>query len=141
MVLSIFVLGFGLIVCGQESTPTPKANQAPAKKLLDPVCMQNAVEKRDSAIITGVDAFATFVKTALQARKEAQKAAWVITDKKQRQAALKDAWAKFKGTWVKAFKQLRADRKAAWKQFYIDRKACGSQPAVEDKTTEGADAF
>lgn len=145
--LIIFVFGLCPFVYGEEapaSTPTPQppASQAtPQKKLLDPVCMQNAVEKRDNAIIAGVDAFAAFVKGALEIRRDAQKTAWTITDKKQRQIALKNAWAKFKGTWAKGLKKLRADRSAAWKKFYIDRKACGSNAPLDDKTTESADSF
>ncbi len=137
--LIIFVSGLYPFVYGQES---PAATTQPVKKnQLDPACMQNAVEKRDNAIIARVDSFATFVKGALEIRRDAQKTAWTITDKKQRQAALKNAWAKFKGTWAKAFKKLRTDRTTAWKQFYIDRKACGSNAPINDKTTESADSF
>lgn len=97
---------------------------------VDSACMQNAVEKRDSAIISAVDAYAGTVKTALQTRKDALKAAWAITDKAQRNAALKAAWAAFNGTWKNARQALSEQRKAAWSAFKADAKAC-KQPEAD----------
>ncbi len=94
---------------------------------VDPVCMQNAIEKRDTAIITAFDTYHGSVRAALIARKDALKAAWAITDKDGRGDALLSAWK----TWYKAVrdarKAFRDARKSVWHNFEIDRKACGAR--------------
>ncbi len=97
---------------------------------VDSACMQGAIEKRDSAIISAVDAYAAAVKAALQTRKDALKAAWAITDNARRNAALKAAWAAFNGTWKNARQALNEQRKAAWSAFKADAKAC-KQPGAD----------
>ena len=91
---------------------------------VDVTCMQNAVEKRDTAIMAGVDAYSAAVKTALMTRKDALKAAWALTDKTQRNAALKTAWTAFEGTWKKASAAMKTARNGAWTAFKTDSKAC-----------------
>lgn len=46
--------------------------------------------------LAGIDAYVAAIKTALTARKDALKAAWLITDKTQRRSALKTAWKNFR---------------------------------------------
>lgn len=99
------------------------------KGTLDAACMQTAVEKRDNAIMAGVDAYALSVKTALTTRRDALKAAWALTDATQRSAANKAAWTAFQGTWKKASQSVKASRKAAWAAFKTDAKACGQTGA------------
>jgi len=147
LLLTVFTaLFFGLcpLIYAEENpspTPTPVLKPTPKLKTIDQTCMQNAIDKRDGAIIAAVDVFATFMKTALTTRKDTQKTAWGINDRTQRKVSLKDAWTKFKGSWLTALKNLRKARNAAWKQFYIDRKVCGSTSLMDDKITEGTDAF
>ncbi len=93
-------------------------------------CMQSAVEKRDTAISDGIDAYAAAVKTALSTRKDALKAAWALTDKTQRNAALKVAWSAFNGTWKKASMAMKGAKNTAWKTFNADAKDC-KQPGAE----------
>ncbi len=93
----------------------------------DPVCMQSAIEKRDSGIIAAVENYAVSVKLGLTSRKDGLKAAWNQMDKKQRSSAIKLAWSAFSGTWKKANAALQASRKSAWSQYERDRKACGSK--------------
>lgn len=112
----------------------------PVKKTVDAACMQAAVEKRDNAVMAGVDAYAAAAKSALAARRDALKAAWGLADAVQRKAALRAAEAAFKGTWRKAANALRSSKKAAWKQFYADRRACSGTAASEDTMTESIDA-
>jgi len=103
---------------------------------VDSACMQNAVEKRDSAVISAVDAYAAAVKAALQTRKDSLKAAWAITDKTQRNAALKAAWAAFNGTWKNARQALNGQKKAAWSAFKADAKTC-KQPGADASGEKG----
>ena len=61
------------------------------KKTVDLVCMQAAVEKRENALIEVLDVFASSVKSALQSRRDGLKAAWAISDKKDRAVTIRKA--------------------------------------------------
>lgn len=104
---------------------------------VDAACMQSAIDKRDTAIIASVDSYAATVKTALQTRKDALKAAWAIQDKTARNTAIKAAWASYQGTWKKASTAVRAARKAAWSAFKTDAKNC--KQAGADASGESMD--
>lgn len=120
----------------------PDTNAHPVsqtKPKVDLACMQNAVEKRDNAIITAWDNFYNAAKTALQARKDALKTAWANTDRKARRAATKSAWNNYRAAIQKARHDFHAARRAAWQQFYTDRKACGPKAARDDASHQGLD--
>jgi len=102
-------------------------------------CMQTAVGKRDTAIISAFDAFYTTTKQALETRKAAMVSAWGITDKAQRKTALTTAWKTYRDTQKAARQTLNKARKEAWQTFYTDRKACGTTGASEDSGTEAMD--
>ena len=115
-----------------NSTSTP-----PTAEMI--ICIKNAIDKRDTAIIAGVDAFSTAVKNALSARKDALKAAWDKPDKKERQAALKAAWKAYKEAIKNARKDLKTARQNAWKTFNAERKSCNVRES-EPGGGEGADS-
>lgn len=116
------------------------ATTTPARAGVDSVCMQNAIEKRDTAIIAVVDTYATAVKNALQTRKDALKAAWGETDAKTRRTKIRAAWKAYQDTLLAARRALASGRKGVWNQFYADRRTCGRGAAAEDTGTEGMDA-
>ena len=130
-----FLMSLALPVLAVEGTTTPRIQ----KNKVDGACMATAVDKRDSAVITGVDTYHTSVATALSTRKDALKAAWLLIDPVARKTALKAAWSSFKGTWKNAAKALKTTRKGAWKQFDTDRKACHGLPS-DEPGSEGVDA-
>lgn len=88
-------------------------------------CMANAVEKRDTSIISAVDTFNASMKSALTTRKDSIKAAWNTADQTARQSARKSAEATFKTAAKAAHEKVRSDRKAAWSTFDTDASACG----------------
>lgn len=102
-------------------------------------CMQTAVEKRDNAIIAAIDARYTAHKSALQTRRDALKAAWVITNAKDRRVARKTAWDAYNQAVKKAVSDFRKARQAAWKQFHTDAKACNGVSS-EESAGAGVDA-
>lgn len=104
---------------------------------LDTACMQAAVDKRETAIIAGVDAYSSAVKSALSVRKDALKAAWAITEKAQREAALKAAWFAFRDAGKKTSGAMKDAKNAAWKTFKTDAKACRQSDA--DSEGQGTD--
>ncbi|MBI4385664.1 hypothetical protein HY573_02440, partial [Candidatus Parcubacteria bacterium] len=93
----------------QTTTPrqiTPKttplrqtqANTMP-KRTIDIACIAAAVDMRDAAIGAALGTYHTTVKTALEARRAALKAAWAIAESKERRTAIKAVWSTFRGTW------------------------------------------
>lgn len=128
--------GCGLTVFAEESGRLSQNNLSPA--ILS--CMQTAVEKRDTAIITGLDTYYAKVKTALETRRTFLKTAWGIADRQSRRAALKAAWNAFKGTWKVAAKDLRAIKKSAWEVYRTDKKICGLQKNTDEPGSQSVDA-
>lgn len=119
-----------------SASSTPPSNH----KTVDLACMQTAVEKRDNAIISALDSYSSSVKTALQTRRDALKAAWGITDKKLRRRAIRAAWDSFRGTWRNAAKGLRAAKRDAWAQFNKDQRTCNGNAGDEPAGGQGTDA-
>lgn len=115
-------------------------NRTTTARTLDITCIQAAVDKREAAIIAAVDTYHSTVKTALETRRAALKAAWAIADRTQRRAAIKAAWDAFRGTWRTASNALHKTRRDAWKQYRTDRRACGPTATSDDLTSESADS-
>jgi len=130
---SLLVVG-AIVLADSTSTATTSVITA------DATCMKNAIEKRDTTIISSFDIYQASVKSALEARKTALKAAWDLNDKAQRKAAIKAAWKNYRDSVKLARSTLNAAKKAAWKQYVVDRKACKSV-GMEDSTGSGVDAI
>lgn len=122
---------------GITPTPTKKPAITPSPEKL--ACVSTAVEKRDNAIIAAWDTFSAGAKTALQTRRDALKAAWLLTDKKERKAAIKKAWTDFRSSAKTARVAFNKARRDAWKQYKTDLKACRAQgaPISDDYGSEG----
>lgn len=95
------------------------------KPQLDVICIKNAVERRESAVIAAYDKKTTAIKTALTTRKNALKEAWSKITTKERLAARLAAWRVFRAAKLGAQKIYVGEIKATWQQFKIDRKSCG----------------
>ena len=93
--------------------------------VLNVACIQNAVEKRDSAIIVAHSAFNTSVTNALTVRKDALKLAWAKGTRQERSSGRKAAYDAFKTSQKSAHEALRSVRKSSWSTFDTDMKACG----------------
>lgn len=104
-----------------RSTSTPSA----PGNTLNVTCIQNAVEKRDSTMITAHSTFNTAIVNALTVRKDALKAAWAKPTRQERTAARKAAYDAFKVSQRNAHDTLRSTRKTAWNTFDTEMKACG----------------
>lgn len=121
-----------------SATPAPATQ--PATTTPDPVvCMQAAIERRDSTIIIATQNYSTSVTTALQARKDALKTAWAITNRPERRKALRMAWNNFQGTWRKASAEIKQARLKTWQIFATDRRACGRIAVTDDVSHRGLD--
>ncbi len=117
LTLVIFLGGMGVAVAATaaNTTKTTKINTA---------CIQSAVEKRESAIITAYTKKTDAIKTALEARKAALVTAWGKSTVKERVQARAKAWKTFKATQVKAQITYQRELVAAWATFNKERKTC-----------------
>ncbi len=126
--LGAFALG-GASVFAETGTGTSATSTKPTKtmKKVDPVCLQNAVEKRDSALITGVTMQSTSIVAALTARKDAVKAALALPTRAEVNTARKTANAAFEKSTKTARVTMKASRTNAWSTYRTDAKACGQK--------------
>lgn len=100
-----------------------KATSTPSSITI--ICAQNAIEKRDSSIITAHNAYNTSITNALTVRKDALKLAWAKPTNKERREAQKAAYKVFNASVKSAHEGLRAARKSAWSTFNTDMNNCG----------------
>lgn len=115
-----------------STEPTHKATVPAA----DYVCVQTAVDARETAIASAFGTFTTAENAALAARKSALHDAWNMTTAKTRNTAVKKAWSDFRTANRVAYKDLRTAHKVAWKDFATASKACHA-PVVEAHGEEG----
>lgn len=92
--------------------------------LVNVVCTDAAIDKRENALISGHDAFNTSIKSALEARKVALKASWAKTDRKMRQDTRQAAWSAFRTSAQAAHTTMRNARTVSWTTFRTEMKAC-----------------
>lgn len=131
--LATMLLPFAAPVLADESTHTT------TRKTLDVACIQTAVGKREDAILAAFDKRSTAVHTALVQRKTDLAAAWAMTNRTDRNKAVRMAWKTYQTSWKSAQMTFRTERQAAWKTFNTDRKACGATGDTADMGTMGLD--
>ncbi len=126
--LSIPALSFAQSEMGERMKASSTQR---VKPVINTVCMQTAIEKRDTAIIAAHDAHSAATKSALTARKDAVKAAWALPTAKEVAQARKAANDTFSSSVKGAHSALRTARNAAWEAFNTDKVACGHPGAKE----------
>ncbi|HYU64901.1 MAG TPA: hypothetical protein VEK36_01360 [Candidatus Paceibacterota bacterium] len=119
IVMSVVASALFIAPVFAQDTPTPTP-----KPQLDPACMVTAVDKRDTSLINAFDTRSAQYRKALDTRKEALKAAWALTDIKDRNTALRVAWNNYKWAVRDARHAWAKDRNAAWQQFRTDAIQC-----------------
>ncbi|MCX7779010.1 MAG: hypothetical protein N2259_02090, partial [Patescibacteria group bacterium] len=101
-----------LVLAEENVTNTPPATN---QTQFDPVCIQNAIEKREGAIIAAYEKKSNAIKTALEQRKNALKEAWTKTTIRERVQARHQAWKNFRQARWTAQKTYHTEVKNAWK--------------------------
>jgi len=102
---------------------------------VDIACMKTAVEKRETALLDAYKAYSTKIQAAYETRKNDLLAAWSITDAKERQTAVKNAWNKYHQSVKTAFSEWKKSEKTAWSEFLKEAKNCKAT-AVETQDLE-----
>jgi hypothetical protein len=119
---------FGSAFAQTTTTPTPGSNNRETRnqmKKVDPVCLQNAVEKRETSLISALTAQHGAVITAHTVRKDSVKAALLLPTKKEVNDARNLANKNFETSVKKAKSEMKTVREAVWPTFRADMKACG----------------
>lgn len=134
LILSAFVLSAASVVVAAETKGRAKS---PARAL-DTVCVQNAIDKREAALLAAFDTRYTSTRVTIQKRNEAQKMAWQMAEAKDRKTALKKVWVDNSASMGKVMREWQGNRAASWRQFNTDRRACGPTAAAEDGNTSAS---
>ena len=124
----------------RPSHSTTTVTTTPPVRDVDLVCMQKAVEKRETAIIAAFDKFAVAKKQTLEKRKIALLDAWKIVNRQERRTALRTAWQNYRKESQTAREAFHKTRREAWAQFKNERKACGKNAHADEPANEGDDA-
>ena len=110
------------------------------KKVVDATCAAAAVEKRENALIAGLDTFNASMKTALQTRATALKDAWSKTTRPEQNTARKSSRQAFETASKSARTALKEARKSAWETWKSDIKACGGSGSEEKAPSSASEA-
>lgn len=128
------------VAAGLAFAETNSNNSVRPSQTLNVSCIQNAVEKRDSAIITAHSAFSTSITSALTARKDALKLSWAKPTREERSSSRKAAYDTFRSAQKSAHSTLRTVRISSWNTFNTEMKACGvSKEAHGERASEVKD--
>ncbi len=100
------------------------------------MCVQTAVDARETAVAEAFSQFVPVLVSALSARKAALHQAWGTSDADARRAARKLAWENYYTESKKAHATLREARVAIWNIFREESKKCGV-PVVEQLRSLG----
>lgn len=130
-------LGLGLGLRGDVALETTSKVRKPEQKI-DLVCVQNAITKREDAVMTSIDTATTALKNAMTTRKTSLVAAWKIENRNDRNVAIKASWSTFKTSIRDINATRRTSVKNAWSTFKTERHACGPN-AGEPKESQGID--
>ncbi len=114
------------------------SSTASTTKTTDIACMQTAVDARETSVATAWTTFNTSMTSALSARKTALHDAWGMSDRKAREAAIKEARKNYRAATKSAHMKLFKARKTAWATFKTAAKEC-KMPVPNDESV-GADS-
>lgn len=132
-----------LLLAGAMLTGFPVFAQGDTSKdtlRIDVSCIQNAIDERDTALATMVDAWSSSVKSALETRRDLEKGSWNITSYKERRIAQRKAWSDYGKALRNANTKKKKERVSAWKKFDHDRKECEGAYSPEMNTGSTYDA-
>lgn len=98
--------------------------EAKALREADVTCIQSAIYERDTSLANMTGDWSSSVKEALEARRDAEKASWDISDQKERRIVQRKAWGDYGKVLRAANKAKIKERTQAWKKFDNDRQQC-----------------
>lgn len=118
-----------LATFAQATSTNPTTASATSTQI---TCMQNALEKRENALISAHDTYGAAVKTALTNRLTGLKSSWTMSEKKDRITKREATYKSFRTEMQAANSTLRNVKNTAWKTFQADAKVCGIKGTGEN---------
>lgn len=106
------------------------------KKTLNLTCMQTAIDTRETALISAFGDFKTSMDEALSDRKTALHDAWGISDRADRNKAIKTAWSDWRKDKKETYAELKSDRKTAWTTFAKTAKSTCKETLPKDESLD-----
>lgn len=136
---ALLLIGVSAWAESPSVSPLPKTKGKTQAKI-DVVCLSGAIEKRDVAVSSAFDKYASSVKMAITARTIALKTAWSSLDVKTSRKDRNAVWEMYRKSIRTAKRIMGQDKTAAWRQFKTEAKACHANGGDADEGGEGADA-
>lgn len=133
----------------RASSTTPKRDRATLQsasstrqtpnRALDMTCMQTAVDVRETALMSALEAFQSQMISAMEKRKTAFSSVWTGTEISSNRSRYSATWSTWKKEHKVARDTLRRDREAAWKTFRTTAtESCKAKlPKEESASQEG----
>ncbi|GEM_PF-1402006 len=112
-------------ISGGVSATTTASTTPGVISTINLVCMQNAIEKRDTALIAAEVTANTSIVSALTTRKNSLKAAWTLTDVNARATAIVAAEKAYRVSVQATAKTKRTTEASVAVTFKTDTMACG----------------
>lgn len=131
LLAGVMCIGFPVLAQDAISKGTPK---------IDVSCIQNAIDERDNSLVTMVDVWSSSVKSALETRRDLERASWDIPGYKERRLAQRKAWSDYGKVLRYANNEKKKERVSAWKKFEHNRKECEGAYSPEMNTGSTYDA-
>ncbi|MBI4652790.1 hypothetical protein HY750_00865 [Candidatus Kuenenbacteria bacterium] len=140
--VSVFVFSVAFSAMAVETKVIPKTKDTIKAKITTNLsdqyvpCIKTAVEKRETAIIVAVDTYTSAIKKSFETRKAALLAAWSIVKQKERNIAIKAAFAQHRIAKRSAMKLYKVQRLSAWNKFIKARITCKAPATGEDMSVD-----
>jgi hypothetical protein len=116
LVSTSLLLSVSPVLAAQQTSKAPRD--------ADVACIQNAIYERDTSLANMTGGWSSSIKEALEARRDAEKASWDISDQKERRVVQRKAWSDYGKVLRAANKAKIKERTHAWKKFDNDRQQC-----------------
>ncbi len=120
----------------EEVVTTSTKAKVGAGKTLDYMCMGEAVEEREDALMDAWGEMSSSTMSALEKRKTALHTAWEKPVAKDRALAVAKAWKEWKASKKSFQTEFRKDRKAAWDAFKKTAKESCKMTVPKDEALE-----
>jgi hypothetical protein len=133
IVLSIVFLIVLMTISVSATTTTASSSK---QNTYNATCMQNAVIKRESAIMSAYQNFISQLVGEFQIRSASLISAYGLIDSKERKEAVKEAWKVYTISYRASTKEMTNTRDAIWRAFNSDKALCNNKENIESSRNE-----
>ena len=132
----VFSIVFLIVLMAISVSATTTTTSSSKQNTYNATCMQNAVIKRETSIMTAYQNFISQLVGEFQIRSASLISAYGLNDSKERKEAVKEAWKAYTDSYKSSAKELTNARNLAWKNFNADKAVCKNNENIESSTNE-----